>query len=198
MSSSTDYVILVDECDRELGQAEKILAHQQAWCHRAFSVFIFRKIEATTLDVQNIEFLIQQRHVDKYHCGGLWTNTCCSHPKPKESVIAGAERRLKEEIGIELALTSVGAFHYVAKFENGLTENEYDHVLVGEWPDKADARMIRVDPLEIQDYRWMHIQALERDLLENPTYYTPWFKPALQMALKGLSPGQEENSCRHF
>jgi isopentenyl-diphosphate delta-isomerase type 1 len=194
---STEYVILVDEYDRELGQAEKMLAHQQAWCHRAFSVFVFRKIQEGALDIKNIEFLIQQRQTSKYHCGGLWTNTCCSHPKPKEWVVEGAERRLKEEMGITLSLTSVGAFHYIAKFENGLTENEYDHVLVGEWLDNAETHTIQPDPLEIQDYRWMHIQAIEQDLLENPTYYTPWFKPALKLALQGLACWQED-SCHRF
>ena len=177
-----NYVILVDEHDRTLGQAEKMLVHQQAWCHRAFSVFVFRKTE-------NIEFLIQQRHIDKYHCGGLWTNTCCSHPRPKESVVQGAERRLKEEMGIQLSLTPIGAFHYVAKFDNGLTENEYDHVLLGEWlndSDMKETQEIKTDPAEIQDYRWMSVQEIERNLLENPTQYTPWFKPAFQLALQGL------------
>ncbi len=177
-----EYVILVDEQDKVLGQAEKILAHQKALCHRAFSVFVFRKVNNTQNDLK-IEFLLQQRHDNKYHCGGLWTNTCCSHPRPSEDIIEAGQRRLKEEMGITLPLISVGAFHYIADFENGLTENEYDHVLLGEWMGTE----FQVDPLEVQDYRWMSIEAIEAQLNDQGERYTPWFNPAMQLALKGVA-----------
>ncbi len=173
---SVEYVILVDENDQVLGQAEKMLAHEKAWCHRAFSVFIFRKIN------NKIEFLLQQRHETKYHCGGLWTNTCCSHPRPNESILEAGQRRLKEEMGITLPLISVGAFHYVAPFANGLTENEYDHVLLGEWTGTS----FEVNPLEVQDYQWMSAEAIAVQMQVQGEQYTPWFKPALQLALKGV------------
>lgn len=187
-----DFVILVDEQDRILGEAEKMLAHQKAWCHRAFSVFVFRKIEPG-----NIEFLLQQRHIHKYHCGGLWTNTCCSHPRPQESVLQAAHRRLKEEMAIQLELKPVGAFHYVAHFENGLTENEYDHVLLGEWPSDLETDTIDIDPLEIQDYAWICIGDIQKKLLENPQQFTPWFEPAFQLVLQELV-HQQESLCHPF
>lgn len=182
MNTHKDYVILVDEHDRVLGEAEKMLAHQKAWCHRAFSIFIYRKV----LRGSRIEFLLQQRHIQKYHCGGLWTNACCSHPRPLESVLEGAHRRLKEEMSIQVELVSAGAFHYVAHFENGLTENEYDHVLLGEWVNDLEENTIEIDPLEIQDYAWMPIETVHKQLLENPGKFTPWFKPAFQLALGKL------------
>jgi isopentenyl-diphosphate delta-isomerase type 1 len=185
-----EYVILVDEQDQALGQAEKMLAHQEAWCHRAFSVFVFRKVSNKQGDLK-IEFLLQQRHASKYHCGGLWTNTCCSHPRPSEDIIQAGQRRLKEEMGLDLPLIAVGAFHYVAAFENGLTENEYDHVLLGEWAGTK----FQVDSLEIQDYRWMSIEAIEAQLKVQGEAYTPWFKPALQLAIKGVQKWiSEENA----
>src|SRR5689334_9028970 len=117
-------VILVDEQDNPLGFAEKLTAHQQGLCHRAFSVFVLRKNPEW-------EILLQQRAQDKYHSPNLWTNTCCSHPLPGETIQSAAERRLKEECGISLPLTIIGRFHYIAELDNGLTENEVDYVLLG-------------------------------------------------------------------
>lgn len=192
MNAIVEKVILVDEQDRVLGECEKMLAHQNAWCHRAFSIFVFRKQQ-----LKGIEFLLQQREQNKYHCGGLWTNTCCSHPRPTESVLDAAHRRLKEEMNIQLPLVLVSAFHYVAHFENGLTENEYDHVLLGEWPVGKDVASIQVDPIEIQDYCWMGTEAIQKHLLENPSRYTPWFRTAFQLVLKALVIKQE-HVCQLF
>jgi isopentenyl-diphosphate delta-isomerase len=126
LMTATEHVILVDEYDNPIGTAEKLEAHRESLCHRAFSVFILR-------NSNGLEVLLQQRAKHKYHSPLLWTNTCCSHPRPGEEVIAAGQRRLKEEMGLEIALKSLGSFHYIAHFDNGLTENEVDHVLVGYW-----------------------------------------------------------------
>src|SRR5688500_14875256 len=112
-----EHVILVDKQDTMLGVEEKIKAHQLALLHRAFSVFVYRK------QAGSIEFLLQQRHKNKYHSGGLWTNTCCSHPRVGESIVFAGERRLKEEMSVQVPLIPVGSFQYFTKFENGLTEH---------------------------------------------------------------------------
>ncbi|HEY0272948.1 MAG TPA: isopentenyl-diphosphate Delta-isomerase, partial [Chitinophaga sp.] len=116
------HVILVDEQDRQTGTMEKLEAHQRGLLHRAFSVFILN---------EHHEMLLQQRALHKYHSGGLWTNACCSHPLPGEAVEAAAHRRLGEELGIDCYLTHLFAFQYRTAFDNGLTEHEYDHVLLG-------------------------------------------------------------------
>ncbi|MGJ3493939.1 isopentenyl-diphosphate Delta-isomerase [Piscirickettsia salmonis] len=170
----TDHVILVDENDNEIGSDEKLSAHEKALLHRAFSVFIFRKNNKNQL-----ELLIQQRQAQKYHCGGLWTNTCCSHPRPGEATTTAAERRLFEEMGITQALTPVGHFMYKAEFSNGLTEFEYDHVLTGEFHPQE----FTVNPLEVDNYQWITIPKLILALETSPEHYTPWFKPALDIAL---------------
>ena len=122
-------VILVDVNDRQIGIMEKMKAHQQGSLHRAFSVFIFNK---------KGEMLLQQRALNKYHSGGLWTNACCSHPLPGEETIAAAKRRLQEELGFEIPVEKVFDFVYKADFDNGLTEHEFDHVYVGEFEGKID------------------------------------------------------------
>jgi len=172
--SATEYVILVDENNQEIGQAEKMAAHEQCLLHRAFSVFIYR-------DKPQRELLIQQRADDKYHAGGLWTNTCCSHPRPGEDVIAAGERRLQEELGISAKLKSLGWFQYTAHFTNGLAENEIDYVLVG----KIDAdQNIIANPQEVQAFRWVTIDILRAELASSPEKFTPWFARALEVALK--------------
>src|SRR3990167_1228664 len=110
-------VILVDENDKPIGEAEKITAHQQGLLHRAFSIFVFYHPSN-----DEPELLIQQRQFDKYHCGGLWSNTCCSHPQPGEEIITAGQKRLFEEMGIQVELQEVGGFHYRVKFDNELTE----------------------------------------------------------------------------
>jgi len=169
MQNREPEVILVDETDHPIGTMKKQEAHEKGLCHRAFSVFIIRKTD------KGIETLLQRRHPDKYHCGGLWTNTCCSHPYPDEDTKAAAERRLYEEMGISTKLNEVGVFHYIANFENGLTENEVDHVFVGE----AVQMNFVPNTEEVVDYQWVSLSELEKLAKENPQHYTPWLLPAL-------------------
>jgi isopentenyl-diphosphate delta-isomerase type 1 len=173
--SATEHVILVDENDKEIGIAEKIQAHRDNLRHRAFSVFIFR-------DHPEHQLLLQQRADGKYHSGGLWTNTCCSHPRPGENIISAGERRLQEEMGISAQLTSLGWFHYIAHFDNGLTENEIDYVLIG----KIDHDNIVLNPAEAQALRWITLPELEKEMKETPEKFTPWFAKALGIVLTAM------------
>ncbi len=171
-----DKVVLVNQQDEPLGTETKLKAHELGKLHRAFSVFIFYK------DKGELKLLLQQRHPDKYHSGGLWTNTCCSHPRPEEDVLKGGERRLKEEMGITITLTQAGHFQYRAEFENGLIEHEYDHVLVG----VADSKSVDFNKTEVFATRWTSIPDLLEDLEKYPEKFTPWFKQALDIALESL------------
>lgn len=166
-------VILVDQADRPVGRMEKQETHRKGLLHRAFSVFL----------LDGSKLLIQRRALDKYHCGGLWSNTCCSHPAPGEPVLSAAERRLDEELGIKNArLRELDTFLYRAAFPNGLTEHELDHVLLGEYSGP-----VRPDPREIAQVRWIDLEELQRDLQAFPQRYTPWFPPALTLVLRHLS-----------
>lgn len=173
-------MVLVDEHDQVIGVEEKLRAHQLGLLHRAFSVFIYRK---NLEDPGVVEFLLQQRHVDKYHCGGLWTNTCCSHPRLDEDIVLAGQRRLKEEMSIDLPLRKIGSFQYKASFENGLTEHELDHVLVGEYDG---VQPVILDPKEVQDFRWVSVKRLRRELDLYSEHYTPWFKQAFDLVLEDL------------
>lgn len=163
-----EYVILVDEHDNEVGVMEKLQAHREGRLHRAFSIFIF--------NARN-ELLLQQRALDKYHSGGLWTNTCCSHPRPNETVKDAAHRRLFEEMGISCGLTIKTSFIYQTPFENGLTEHELDYVLTG--TIQTDPH---INPEEVHAFRWMSMEAVKRDVELHPEQYTSWFKIALETA----------------
>ncbi|RLI98564.1 MAG: isopentenyl-diphosphate delta-isomerase [Candidatus Aenigmatarchaeota archaeon] len=164
-------VILVDEDDNEKGTEEKMKAHEGGGrLHRAFSIFIFN---------DNGEMLLQKRASSKYHCGGLWTNTCCSHPRPGESLEEAAHRKLKQEMGFDTGLEEVVSFVYRASFENGLTEHELDHVFVGRY--KGDPEL---NPEEAEDFRWMKPQDVKKDVEENPDKYTPWFKIILNKVIE--------------
>lgn len=166
-----EQVILVDLQDRELGLAEKMQAHEKGLLHRAFSVFLFR----------GDAVLLQKRAKAKYHCGGLWTNTCCSHPRTGEAISQAAIRRLQEELNIVVeSLREVTAFVYRYPFSNGLTEFEFDHVLVGEY----DGGWIE-NPEEVEAVRWVELTQLLRDIRLQPERYTPWFITALGYALNG-------------
>jgi isopentenyl-diphosphate delta-isomerase type 1 len=175
-------VILVDEQDNIIGSEEKLFAHQQGLLHRAFSIFVYRKNGTTESDY---EFLLQRRSLKKYHSAGLWSNSCCSHPRPKESILMAAERRLQEELSLQLPLLSAGSFQYRAVLDNGLIEHELDHVLLAEFP-KGLKEDINVDllynPEEIQEIRWMSVDLLKKDLQQFSNRYTPWLKPALEIA----------------
>lgn len=163
-------VVLVDEKDREVGTMEKMEAHRQALLHRAFSVFIFNG---------KGDMLLQQRAVTKYHSGGLWTNACCSHPRPGEAIQAAAERRLQEELGFTIPLTKAFDFIYKAYFDNGLTEYEFDHVLTGVYDGD-----IYPNREEVADIRWLAMADVRADLEARPNVYTEWFKIALQAFLE--------------
>jgi isopentenyl-diphosphate delta-isomerase len=166
--SVADQVVLVDEDDQPLGVAEKFAAHQAGLLHRAFSLIIQRSDGSV---------LLQRRSVHKYHSGGLWTNTCCSHPQPGESVVAAAKRRLREEMGLSCNPTTVGRFVYRAWLDSGLIEHEVDHVLVAEW----DGRDPTPDPDEVMDWRWLSPARLRHELRTRPDWFTVWLTPALAM-----------------
>lgn len=167
--TATEYVVLVDTQNREMGLAEKMEAHAKCLLHRAFSVFIFR-------DSPERELLLQQRALHKYHSAGLWTNSCCSHPRAGESILAAGERRLEEELGIQAALTDLGWFHYTAHFPNGLSENEIDHVLTGTIPAET---IITPSSAEVHAIRWISLDKLRAELSAQPEQFTPWLIPAL-------------------
>ena len=161
-------VILVDESDRPLGKMEKMEAHKKALLHRAFSVFIFNS---------KGEMLLQRRAPGKYHSPGLWTNACCSHPRPDEETHSAALRRLKEELGISTTLTKLFDFTYRSAYDNGLTEFEFDHVFAGVY----DGRDIRPDPAEVSDFCFRSPQDIQVDLQRSPAKYTTWFHLAFPL-----------------
>ncbi|MES2513576.1 MAG: isopentenyl-diphosphate Delta-isomerase [Bacteroidota bacterium] len=160
-----DYVILVDELDNDIGVMEKLEAHQKGLLHRAFSIFIFN---------DKNELLLQQRALSKYHSAGLWTNTCCSHPRPHETVKDAAHRRLYEEMGLSCELQITTNFIYKTDFENGLTEHEFDYVLTGQTNQTPI-----INPDEVESYEWRSIDDIKKDMGLNPDKYTAWFKIAL-------------------
>jgi len=155
-------VILVDENDTQIGIMPKLEAHEKAVLHRAFSVFVFNSRR---------ELLLQQRAASKYHSPMLWTNTCCSHQRIKESNLEAGKRRLFEEMGFKTELEEVFSFIYKAPFDNGLTEHELDHVMIGTYnQDPA------INLEEVADYKWMPLEAVKLDIDQHPTVYTEWFK----------------------
>lgn len=171
-------VILVDEQDQEIGVMDKWEAHAQGRLHRAFSIFVYR-------DDEGLALLLQQRAKDKYHSGGLWSNTCCSHPMPGESIEEAGQRRLLEEMGFSVPVHEVGTFIYQHHFDNGLVEYEYDHVLLAHAPPTVS---IIPDPQEVMNTRWISLPDLYADLATHPERYTPWFARALSIAISSSSP----------
>jgi isopentenyl-diphosphate delta-isomerase len=162
-SNDTQKVILVDENDREIGLEDKLKAHQNgAKLHRAISIFVFNSKGET---------MLQQRAMTKYHSKGLWSNTCCSHPYPGESIEAAAHRRLQEEMGFDCPMHEVFAFTYKADVGNGLTEHEYDHVLFGSYDGEP-----KPNSEEAMGYRWVSLDELSNEIRENPTMFTPWLR----------------------
>jgi len=158
---SFEEVILVNENDEAIGTMEKMAAHEKAILHRAFSVFIFNA---------EGKMLLQQRAFSKYHSGGLWTNACCSHPKPNEETLAAAQRRLQEELGFVTDLKKVFHFTYQASFDNGLTEHEFDHVYVGYYNNS-----ILPNPEEVNDISFITMDEVLQSLQDEPAKYTAWF-----------------------
>ncbi len=159
---NSEQVILVNEQDEVLGSMEKMQAHENGLLHRAISVFIFNSKK---------QLLIQQRALHKYHSAGLWSNTCCSHPRPNESTAAAAQRRLIEEMGMVTTLVHRDEFIYKVSLEKGLTEHEYDHVYIGTCNEEP-----MLNPEEVMDYKWVTLEELNKDLLAHPDNYTHWFK----------------------
>ncbi len=155
-------VILVNENDEQIGLMPKLEAHEKAVLHRAFSVFVLNT---------NNELMLQQRAYHKYHSPGLWTNTCCSHQREGETNIQAGRRRLQEEMGFTTVLRDTISFIYKAPFDNGLTEHEFDHVLIGHYEDDP---VINED--EVADWKWMPILEVKQDIEEQPQLYTEWFK----------------------
>ncbi len=161
-----EFVILVDETDQEIGVMEKLQAHQLGLLHRAFSVFIFN-------DKQ--ELLLQQRALSKYHSAGLWANACCSHQRPHETTIDAANRRLFEEMGLACDLKIYTSFIYKTPFDNGLTEHEFDYILIGE----SNTNPV-INRNEVESYKWVSKAEVLADVKLNPNVYTSWFKIALE------------------
>jgi len=163
---SEDKVILVDKNDNQVGLMPKLEAHEKGVLHRAFSIFIFNS---------KYELLLQKRASSKYHSGGLWTNTCCSHPREGEDTLDAANRRLDEEMGIKTSLRKVYDFIYKAELDNQLTEHEFDHVFYGVCDN---------DPIlnkdEAEDFKWVDMETLNNDIMKNEDNYTVWFKIAFE------------------
>jgi len=157
-----EQVILVNEQDEPIGLMNKLEAHEKAVLHRAFSVFILNDKK---------EIMLQQRATHKYHSPLLWTNTCCSHQRSGETNIEAGTRRLQEEMGFTADLTELFHFIYKAPFDNGLTEHELDHVMIGYYHDEPN-----VNSEEVENWKWMTVEAVRQDMLENPGIYTIWFK----------------------
>lgn len=157
-----EYVILVNEQDEPIGEMEKMEAHEKGMLHRAFSVFIFND--------QN-ELLLQKRASAKYHSGGLWSNSCCSHPRKNESVVEAGERRLLEEMGFSVPVEAIFSFIYKAELDHGMTEHELDHVLIGRYNDAP-----KLNPDEVEDWKYIDLEELSVHMQQQPEEYTEWFK----------------------
>lgn len=157
-----EYVILVDENDTPIGTMEKMEAHEKGVLHRAFSVFLFN---------DKGELLLQQRAHEKYHSGGLWTNTCCSHPRENESTVEAGRRRLKEEMGISTELEASFHFIYRAELDNNLTEYELDHVLIGTFNGTPE-----INTAEVADWKFSPLERIKEEMETFPERYTAWFR----------------------
>ena len=160
-----ELVVLVDAEDRELGSAPKSRVHRTGERHRAVSVFLFDEVG---------QVLLQRRADSKYHSPGLWSNTCCGHPRPRESAEAAARRRLREEMGVQCELRHVGTFEYRADVGQGLVEHEVDHVFTGRFAGAPTP-----DPAEVSEFQWVHLDDLVNDMRDNPGRYSAWLPLAL-------------------
>ncbi|OGZ08524.1 MAG: isopentenyl-diphosphate delta-isomerase [Candidatus Lloydbacteria bacterium RIFCSPHIGHO2_02_FULL_54_17] len=166
-----EQIILVSEKDEPTGSMEKLEAHEKGLLHRAFSIFVRNSAG---------KFLLQERAKTKYHSGGLWTNTCCGHPQVGEETFAAAHRRLNEEMGFDCPLEESFVFHYTAVLDKGLTENEIDHVFVGNYDGE-----VRANPKEADGFAWVSREEIEKDISSHPEKYTVWFKVAMEKAKAG-------------
>lgn len=166
----SELVVLVDTHDRECGECEKLEAHKRGLLHRAFSIFLF--------DAKG-RMLLQQRALAKYHSPGLWTNACCSHPRPGETIHHAAQRRLIEELGLTAPIKTAFSFIYRADVGQGLIEHEFDHVLIGTYEGALD----HINPHEVNAYRWQDIESLKEETANHPDRFTVWFLIALPKVL---------------
>ncbi len=157
-----EHVILVDAQDREIGTMEKMEAHRKGLLHRAFSIVIFNSAG---------EMLLQQRAREKYHSGGLWTNACCSHPRPGESIEEAGKRKLVQEMGFSCHLNYSHKFVYKVELDNELTEYEWDYVLVGYYDGSPDINLH-----EAQAWKYESLESIRNDVNLHPENYTSWFK----------------------
>ena len=157
-----EYVIIVDKKDKELGVMEKMEAHRQGFLHRAFSIYL--------INSRN-EILLQRRAIKKYHSGGLWTNTCCSHPRPGEDMNAAANRRLMEEMNINCQLKKAFSFIYKKELDNYLIEHEFDHVYIGKFDGEPFPNM-----QEVIEWKFLEVDKIKTDIQQYPDNYTEWFK----------------------
>ena len=161
-----EFVILVDEQDNPIGLEEKMSAHEKGLLHRAFSILIFN---------EEMKMLIHKRAESKYHCGGLWTNACCSHPRDQETLLQAARRRAQEELGLSITPEYLGNFIYQSEFSNGLTEHEFDHVFC------AQTNLLpNPNPEEVADIEYLNAEQLILKIQSNPSAFTPWFLILLQ------------------
>ena len=173
-----DLLILVDQNDNEIGLMEKLAVHQTGTLHRAFSVFVFNS---------KGELLLQQRADGKYHSGGLWTNTCCSHPVNGEEIGSTIKKRLKDEMGIECETNFQFSFIYKAEFDNGLIEHELDHVYFG----KSD-EIPMLNFLEAKDWKYISLDNLQKAIQQNPKDYTTWLKICLPEVMKKVKQEKQD------
>jgi len=167
-----EQVILVDENDNEIGTGEKMQVHREGKLHRSFSVFVLNS---------KGELLLQQRAKTKYHSGGLWSNTCCSHPRPGEATADAARRRLREEMGFDADVQEAFTFVYQVQLDNELSEHEYDHVFIGKFDDQP-----KPNPEEVDNWRYVGLKELQQDIKEHPENYTFWLKACFEKVLEYL------------
>jgi len=165
-----DRVILVDEMDREIGSSGKLEAHRDGKLHRAFSIFVFNP---------DGQLLLQKRSTKKYHSDGLWTNTCCSHPRPGERIETEALRKLQQEMGFQCDLQWIFSFPYKVQFKNNLIENEIDHVFIGRFDGSPSP-----NPDEVDGWKWMALEALVNDVKLHPQAYSYWLTICLDQVLE--------------
>lgn len=170
-NTAKDRIILVDLFDRQIGLEEKMKAHEKPTLHRAFSIFLYH----------DDKFLLQRRALHKYHSGGLWANTCCSHPREGEELLEAAGRRLEEEAGISCPVREIGSFIYSYRFSDTLYEYEYDHILIGDYEGE-----VYPNPEEIDKVAWISREQLAHDLVSRPREFAPWFLTAFPMVLRAL------------
>lgn len=162
-------IILVDKSDMEIGSMEKMKAHVEGRLHRAFSIFIFNS---------KGEIMLHQRALHKYHSGGLWTNTCCSHPRSGETLDVAVHRRLQEEMGFDCEIKEVKTFLYHAELDNNLIEHELDHVFIGYHDGEPSP-----NKKEVENWKWISAEELRKELIEAPEEFTYWFKVSIEDVL---------------